>query len=126
MSVDKLGSDKHVTAKHQYNLRVVECRLASFLLARHLKFLEEHSTTLKQILDQSSPVKGSSESPAEVIERLQSLLDIVEKQFNQYANGLSWEEVYALCGDGMDQEQFKRKFHPNFEIEADKVHIYSE
>lgn len=83
----------------------------------------EHSATLKQVIDQhfsSSP----DASVAEHMQRLVIILKSLEQVLEEYKDGMEWSEVYKLCGVE-DGKVFKQKFHPNFEIVASKLQIYS-
>ena len=83
----------------------------------------EYSATLKQVIDQhfsSSP----DASVAEHMQRLVIILKSLEQVLEAYKDGMEWSEVYKLCGVE-DGKAFKEKFHPNFEIEASNLQIYS-
>ena len=83
----------------------------------------EHSATLKQVIDQhfsSSP----NAAVAEHMQRLVIILKSLEQVLEAYKDGMEWSEVYKLFGVE-DGKAFKEKFHPNFEIEAPKLQIYS-
>lgn len=120
-------SEKQVTAKYNYNLRVVEMRVIARLLCNYLKLdIPMELPTLKHVMDayfSSSAMHTSSDFLIERKRRLSIMLDIVEDVFGDKKEGCTWEEVYERLG-GMDENSFKQAFHADFEIEAEKLQLY--
>lgn len=118
-------SEKQVTAKYNYNLRVVETRVATRLLERHLGLsLPQTHPTPKHVMD---AYFGNAESnippPEDQQQQLQKMVEIVEEVFGGTPEGNDWDNVYKLLG-GIDQAEFVQTFHPEFEIEADRLKLY--
>lgn len=142
-------SEKQKTAKFCYNLRVsrlsrlgrysradcrcrltqvVELRVAATLLANHLRLsLGPELPTLKHVMDAYFGAQSTHTNADFLIERrrrLAIMLSIVEDLFGEQKEGNSWEDVYSSLG-GMDEKSFKQKFHPTFEIDAERLKLYS-
>ena len=90
-------ADKHITAPFQYNLRVVETRVAAHLLG---------AETLKDFFDK---VNGS-------FEKCVNDINVLSKE------GYTLQQTYSLLN--ITPSQFKSKFHPDFEIKCDKLELY--
>lgn len=120
-------SEKQVTAKYNYNLRVVEMRVVARILCSYLKLnIPMELPTLKHVMDayfSSSAMHTSSEFLIERKRRLKIMLDIVEDVFGDKKDGCTWDEVYERLG-GMNKDSFKQAFHADFEIEAEKLQLY--
>lgn len=120
-------SEKAKTAKYHYNLRVVEMRVAGYLLAKDLNLKTEMDLpTPKHIMDAyfaSLQMHTSSSFLIERKRRLKMMLKLVDECFGADVDGLSWDRVYELLG-GITAEDFTKQFHPEFEIEADKLQLY--
>lgn len=123
-----ITSEKQVTAKYNYNLRVVEMRVIARILCGHLNInIPMELPTLKHVMDayfSASAMHTSSDFLIERKRRLKIMLGIVEDLFGDAKEGYTWEEVYKLLGEGMNEESFKKQFHPDFEIEAEKLQLY--
>lgn len=52
------------------------------------------------------------------------MLGIVDELFGEHKEGYTWKEVYQTLGGDMDETKFKEAFHPDFEIEAEKLQLY--
>jgi galactokinase len=121
-------SEKAVTAKYNYNLRVVEMRVIARLLCKHLNLdLPMELPTLKHVMDayfSSSQMHASSEFLIERKRRLKIMLGIVEDLFQDAKEGETWDQVYERLGDGMDKKKFKETFHSEFDVEAEKLQLY--
>lgn len=52
------------------------------------------------------------------------MLGIIDELFGDAKEGCTWKEVYERLGNGMDEQKFKQAFHPDFEIEAEKLQLY--
>lgn len=122
-------SEKQKTAKYNYNLRVVEMRVASVMLAEHLGLAGKTALDLptpKHVMDlyfgQAQTHQGS-DFLIERRRRLGIMLDIVEELFQDSKEGMEWDQVYKRLG-GIDEQAFIKRFHPDFEIEADKLQLY--
>lgn len=121
-------SEKQVTAKYNYNLRVVEMRVAAKMLQNHLKLkLPMPLPTPKDIMDArfNGPLDAeASDYLDQEQKRLQSMLESVEELFGNNRTGVAWGDVYSLLG-GIDSQQFKETFNPDFEIEASSLKLYT-
>lgn len=83
--------------------------------------------TLKHVMDayfSNSPLHTSSNFLIERKRRLSIMLGIVDELFGDAKDGLSWEEVYQRLEKGMDEKKFRETFHPDFEVEAEKLQLY--
>lgn len=106
-------------------MRVIARLLINHLNLQSIKNME--LPTLKHVMDayfSSSPLHTSSSFLIERKRRLSIMLGIVDELFGDAKDGLTWEEVYQRLGDGMDEKKFKQAFHPDFEIEADKLQLH--
>jgi galactokinase len=114
-------ADKHLTSKFNYNLRLVEVRVAAALLAKHLKLDLPIPTTLRRV--QLARNKGKQpETTAMAIEELEGLLEEAKTALGAYEEGITWDEVLHQLGD-LTQDQFKQRFHPSFEIETERLQV---
>ncbi|OLY81646.1 Galactokinase [Smittium mucronatum] len=124
-------SDKHITAPVCYNLRVVETRIASLMLAQTLK-LDQNSTvkeanplTMKVVMDVLFANQDTS-SMSEVdiwINRLNAMLAHTETIFGDHVDGYSWKE----CADylHMSIEELKLKVRADlYPVRAEFLQIY--
>ncbi|CAD6584398.1 MAG: galactokinase [Cyphobasidiales sp. Tagirdzhanova-0007] len=121
-------SEKQKTAKFNYNLRVVEMRVAAAILAHKLDLdMPTTMPTPKHIMDAyfQSPLSHPSQTDflKERQRRLGIMLDVVERIFGANKEQNSWSEVYESLG-GITAEMFKETFHPSFEIEAKGLKLY--
>lgn len=116
-------SEKQKTAKYNYNRRFVELTTSATLLAAHLGLqLEVRLPTLKHVMDGYFAEKA--DAPADPRERLQEMLRVVEEAYGDRKEGHSWDDIYSRLG-GVSREQFRKTFHPDFEIEADNLKLYA-
>ncbi|KAG0343334.1 galactokinase [Podila humilis] len=140
-------SDKAVTAPVRYNLRVVETRGASRILARTLGLTvpESGKMHLKQVLDAHFEKVGLSQTTttattttattttestkqkkteAEVdIEKLVEMGKIVERVFGtaEIKHGVDYKTMCEMAG--LDEEEFRRLYIQQ-PIQAEKFHLY--
>lgn len=106
-------------------------RVVARLLADHLSLKLNQvegggMPTVKHVMDAyfaSNTMHTSSDFLIERKRRLRIMLDIVEDLFGGKKDGNSWEDVYELLG-GIDEDGFKKTFHDDFEIEAEKLQLY--
>jgi galactokinase len=107
--------------------KVVEMRVAATVLASYLNLdLPMDLPTPKHVMDAhfaTTPTHTVSTFLIERSRRLGMMLALVEEVFGTKKDGEKWEEVYARLG-GISEKDFKEKFHPTFEIEADKLQLY--
>ncbi|KAJ3100767.1 galactokinase [Phlyctochytrium planicorne] len=127
-------ADKHTTAPTNYNLRVVETRLAAALLSRHLGL--DHSATLREVQDKwaareatsgkivGDESKGSRE--AEILRLLEGTVDAAFKE-GKYSKE---EAAQAL---GLSVAELESKFIgtivircDGFELKKRARHVFSE
>lgn len=116
-------ADKHRTAPRNYNLRVVETRVAAQLLARHLgvKLGPKDTPTFREVSDLH--YGGQADSPTEQICRLDELLAAVDVLFQSSANGMAWADVLvALQLDS--RAALAALYHPTFAVEADRLQLH--
>lgn len=119
-------SEKQVTAKFNYNRRVVELRVVGRVLAKHLNLrMDTELPTLKNVMDGyfGKQRRQGADLLAERQDQLQTMLDIVEEVLGNAKEGDSWEQVYTRLG-GMSEQDFKNTFHPDFDIEANELQLY--
>ncbi|PVU97442.1 hypothetical protein BB561_000547 [Smittium simulii] len=133
-------SDKQVTAPVCYNLRVVETRIASLMLAKYLgldknpQISNVDPLTMKIIMDVYFANKDNhpSDSVDSWIFRLSEMLSHTQKLFSNKPDGYTWEECAEYLN--ITVEDIKNKVHVNkFPVRAEKlqlfkrsVHVYSE
>ena len=105
---------------------------AARLLIAHLQLEEyfdddaENLPTLKHVMDAhfaSSSTHTSIDFLMERQRRLSIMLHIVEEVFGASPDIDSWDDVRKKLG-GISQEQFAKRFHPDFEIEAQGLKLY--
>jgi len=116
-------SDKKVTAPRNYNLRVVECRLASVLLNQELR------RTLKPTNESTEEVRTLIQVQRIFNQSLQQMLENVEKLLHHepYTRG----ELGNLLG--LSVQELHDRYMSKFPIEAEgfelykrALHVYSE
>ena len=113
-------SDKHVTAPVCYNLRVVEMRFASALLAKFNGITEWQSIkTLRYF--QTAFFKKETVGGDLLIQELSELLNVIEKQFGQHKDGYTMAEISGMLE--MSAEQLTKHYIP-FPIRAEKFQLY--
>jgi galactokinase len=123
-------SDKHVTAPVCYNLRVVETRLAAFLMAKKYDLVAKIGDypTLKMLMDGyfdklqeiTSSLKGSE---AEIwIQKLDIMLQLVDETFAIH-DGYTIEEIISLSAESY--EAINERFLTKFPIRAEKFQLYT-
>ena len=99
-------SDKAVTAKRRYNLRVIETLVAARILARSLGLDvgEKEKVTLRQVVGLSAGEKEGEDigvvSLMGALKRIQQELDILKpkKQDNEDELGVTMEEMIGMTG----------------------------
>lgn len=114
-------SEKHLTAKRHYNLRVVEMRAVTAVLARRLNITDVPSPpTIKALVD-ALPCDHALDDEAA---RLQELLEVVERELAGQRKVTPWWQVLEQLG--LDsQEAFEREVQQGIEIEApDGLKLY--
>lgn len=101
-------ADKHVTAPTNYNLRVVETRLAAALLAKKLGLRQLHSKELLTLREVHELFVASLPGePASMVECLLQMLEMVAKAFKH--SGYTRSEIaYEL---GMTVSMSRNRFH---------------
>ena len=122
-------ADKHVTAPKNYNLRVVECRLASAILVKKLGLTSIKSPlpTLKQVHEAYAQFQLSS---ADMTKTFQAMIDAAENTFHSQPYTL--EEVSTLLD--LSVEQVTEAYIGNIKIIADNgfklyqrsLHVFKE
>jgi len=143
-----IESDKKANAPTQYNLRVVELRMAAYLLCRGLGMqissLTQFPSPLRAIADAywaANPneleaimgvyddVRKAYDDAGKEVAQLQAMLNIVEKLLPR--RGLTREELEQLTG--LSPEAFHREFLSQAPVQASHFflhhrafHVYSE
>ncbi|KAH8918227.1 Galactokinase [Atractiella rhizophila] len=115
-------SEKHLTAKFHYNLRVVECRIASILLnsALALSLPLDPLPTLKALTDAYFKA-NTADDVSTAISQLQEMSSLTDRHLGKWKDGMTWNEVYSATG--LDKEAFHAKVAP-FEVEAEKLQVW--
>jgi len=106
-------ADKHVTAPRNYNLRVVETRLAALFLAKALKI--SSVDTLKEVYDIYYKDSTLSE-----VERFNDLLSKAREHFpkdNTNGNGYTLQEVSEMLG--ISESEIQKRYMTRFPIQTD-------
>ncbi|KAJ9477935.1 Galactokinase [Pseudozyma hubeiensis] len=134
-------SDKKVTGPVNYNLRVVETRMAARALAKGLGLGAEGCKDLRGVLEtyfaenggagrlqlemeNSKAVKDTLEKSGEEAARIKVLEEKVESLYHNdtLKAGLTREQVEQLTG--YSGEEFDKEFLSSFPIRADKFELY--
>ena len=108
-------ADKHVTAPTNYNLRVVECRLASALLSKKLGIPLSQHGNMKELLDVYLDKHNKS-----LLEGFDDTLASVEKTLHKSA--YSREEIAKELG--MSVEETEKKYVAGITIRANGFELY--
>jgi len=108
-------SNKHETAKTGYNLRVVECQVASYLMAKHLNV--KPVKTLKEVLDQ---MRGQGDE-----EKLVSLKEQLDDIYHGFTNN-GYSQSDMVTATGLSEEQFHKEFLTDFPGKSVATHQYLE
>ncbi|CAI2180591.1 17552_t:CDS:1 [Funneliformis geosporum] len=109
-----INSDKIVTAPINYNLRVVETKLAAHHLGQCL--FNKPCENLKQVSDLYS------NSTEVIVENLIKLSDYVEKIYENNHDGFTLDELSSLLN--LNQDEIKEKFLNRFPVRAKKFQLY--
>jgi galactokinase len=109
-----ITSDKVITAPTNYNLRVVETKLAAYHLGKSL--FNKPCENLKQVCDLYS---NSEEVDIENLIKLSNYVDNIYKN-NQ--EGFTLEELSTLLN--LKQDEINNKFIGKFPIRANKFQLY--
>jgi len=127
-------SDKALTAKTGYNLRVVETLVGARVLARHLgvKVGEKEKITLREVLGRwvgegDVGVGGSGMSVEELmgaLEKIQLELDVLKAKTERPGSGVgvTLEEMIELSGLG--KEEFVELYLSWVEVECTHFQLY--
>lgn len=123
-------SDKAVTAKRRYNLRVVETLVAARILARSLRLDvgEKEKVTLRQVVGLSAGEKEGEDigvvSLMGALKRIQQELDVLKpkKQNNEDELGVTMEEMIGMTG--LAPDVFYDVYLSWVEIEATHFQLY--
>lgn len=105
----------------------MEVRVAATILATYLNLdMPMDLPTPKHVMDAhfaSTPTHTVSTFLIERSRRLGMMLALVEDVLGDKKDGETWQQVYERLG-GIGEKEFKDRFHPTFEIEADKLQLY--
>ncbi|KAJ3194494.1 galactokinase [Irineochytrium annulatum] len=109
-------ADKHTTAPTNYNLRVVETRLAAAMLALHLKL--EHSATLREVKDRWVKAQNGDDTgkEADTLAKMEGFVDAAFKD-GKYSK----EEVATFLGTTV--AEIDSKYVGNIVIRCDGFEI---
>ncbi|WFD19509.1 galactokinase [Malassezia caprae] len=143
-----IKSDKKANAPTQYNLRVVELRIAAYLISRELgvqisspspfpsqlraiadAYWEANPNELEEIMRVYEDVRMAYNDAGKEVAQLQAMLNIVEKFLPR--RGLTREELEQLTG--LSSEAFHHEFLSQVPVHASHFyphhrafHVYSE
>ncbi|KAJ4467943.1 galactokinase gal [Lentinula edodes] len=124
-------SDKAVTAKHNYNLRVVETLAAARILARHLELKVEKTekVTLREVVGRlAGEVEEAGAMPVEwlleTLKRMEREIECLkpQKSSGEGQFGVTMEEMVEMSG--MTAEEFKEVYLSWVEVEATQFQLY--
>ncbi|KAJ3806723.1 ribosomal protein S5 domain 2-type protein [Lentinula aff. lateritia] len=124
-------SDKAVTAKHNYNLRVVETLAAARILARHLELKVEKTekVTLREVVGRfAGEVEEVGAMPVEwlleTLKRMEREIECLkpQKSSSEGQFGVTMEEMIEMSG--MTVEEFKEVYLSWVEVEATQFQLY--
>lgn len=112
-------SNKAETAPKNYNLRVVEGRLASALLCKAMGVSEAKSMTFMEVQEKwvEKFAKGKNLSQIEI---LQAMLDVVENSLKK--EGYTLAEVAAELG--LTEQTIQEKYIQGIKVIYDKLYLY--
>lgn len=119
-------SDKAVSAKTQYNLRVVETLVGALVLAKGLG-VQVHSgekIRLREVVERWRPAPADAPD-ANLKSSLQALLPEIERILNpsgKGAAGLTLPEMIAASG--LPESEFHSIYLSWVEVEAERFHLY--
>lgn len=120
-------ADKHTSAPMQYNLRVIETRLAAVVLGKQLgvKLGNGEITTLKDVLDEWRRMEiesGAMNTPCagNPIDHIGGMLECAEKAFKH--TPYSYEEVAEVLE--MSVDEMKKSYMGDMVIKADNFELY--
>ncbi|KAG8679619.1 galactokinase, partial [Ceratobasidium sp. 395] len=119
-------SDKAVSAKTQYNLRVVETLVGARLLAKGLgvEVQDGEKVRLREVVERWKPAPADSPD-ANLKSSLQALLPEIERILNPNntgSAGLTLPEM--INASGLSESDFLQTYLSWVEVEADKFHPY--
>ncbi|KAG8726343.1 galactokinase, partial [Ceratobasidium sp. 428] len=119
-------SDKAVSAKTQYNLRVVETLVGARLLAKGLgvEVQDGEKVRLREVVERWKPAPADSPD-ANLKSSLQALLPEIERILNPNntgSAGLTLPEM--INASGLSESDFLQTYLSWVEVEADKFHLY--
>ncbi|KAJ3883535.1 ribosomal protein S5 domain 2-type protein [Lentinula edodes] len=124
-------SDKAVTAKHNYNLRVVETLAAARILARHLELKVEKTekVTLREVVGRlAGEVEEVGAMPVEwlleTLKRMEREIECLkpQKSSGEGQFGVTMEEMIEMSG--MTAKEFKEVYLSWVEVEATQFQLY--
>ncbi|KAL0568213.1 galactokinase [Marasmius crinis-equi] len=127
-------SDKAVTAKTNYNLRVVETLAAARILARHLKLSvgKSEKVQLREVVGSLVGEKGGKEGGEmdvgrliEVLERMDGEIEVLKpakKEGGEGQLGVTLEEMIEKSG--LTKEEFHELYLSWVEVEATHFQLY--
>ncbi|CAE6519484.1 unnamed protein product [Rhizoctonia solani] len=119
-------SDKAVSAKTQYNLRVVETLVGALVLAKGLgvQVADGEKIRLREVVERWKPAPADAPD-ASLKSSLQSILPEIERILNSNgrgAEGLTLSEMVAVSG--LSESDFRSTYLSWVEVEADRFHLY--
>ncbi|KAK7472515.1 galactokinase [Stygiomarasmius scandens] len=121
-------SDKAVTAKRNYNLRVVETLAAARILARHLgvRVGQEEKITLREVVGRlAGEVEEEGEMPLEklkeVLQKMDGELEVLKPTASDRL-GVTMEEMIKMSG--LSESDFNNVYLSWVEVEATHFNLY--
>ncbi|KAH8822941.1 Galactokinase [Flagelloscypha sp. PMI_526] len=127
-------SDKAVSAKWQYNLRVVETLVAARVLAKHLGVSldaggKREKITLREVVgrlagENPGEAELRTEELAKILERMDGELEVLKPTGPSDASGLGVTMEEMISKTGLSKEEFDDLFLSWVEVEATHFHLY--
>ena len=113
-------SDKHVTAPRCYNLRVVECTLATVVLAKILDIVlnpdkSSLGFSLRNLQEELMRKEGKLDNSFEA--QLDHLISVIDSRLSQQS-GYTREDISSILG--VSVENLEKEYMSKFPVEADK------
>ncbi|KAI9138936.1 ribosomal protein S5 domain 2-type protein [Paraphysoderma sedebokerense] len=121
-------ADKHVTAPTNYNLRVVETRLAAVMLSKYCNLDESrtlHDFMISYFSLPQNQVASSVSKPEELELKFRKMGELVDSVFGateSLRQGWSIEQVAEFLQ--MSVAELKKKFMSSFEVRFEKLKLW--
>ncbi|KAG8525929.1 uncharacterized protein KY384_000691 [Bacidia gigantensis] len=118
-------ADKHVTAPHQYNLRVVECTLAAEVLAakESIKVSDDAGPlgrSLRGFQSAFEDAKTIPQDPAQLKERVKGVLELVSKHLTN-SQDFTREDIASVMDTTVSD--IEQRYMTKFPVQAKHFHL---